>query len=134
KHGIPPTIPNEPSKKASKAEGISQVVDSSGKPLPVLQVGHANSFIKKLSLTQISDSAMKAVLLERMARDRKYGPRSTKSHEIRAGKVTPLTLPLKGDMVVLGHPSWKPFRSFYLDADIYLVDGVYKIMEVTHNL
>jgi len=136
KFGIPATTTQLPVQKASKSDAETAVVDSSSQPLPILRVGHANSFVKKLNMAQITDQAMKAVFIERAFRDRKDGPRSTKpaAANIAATSTTPLTLPLKGNLRVLGHPDWRPFRSLFLDVGIFLVDGVYKLMEVRHIL
>ncbi len=136
KNGIPATTAQLPKGKAAEATAESAVVNSSSQPLPILRVGHANSFVKNLSMSQITNSSMKAVLIERMAKDRKITARSTKvqSKAIASVPTTPLTLPLRGSLRVVGHREWKPFRALYLSSGIFLVDGVYKIMEVSHNL
>ena len=79
---------------------------------------------------------MRAVMIERSAKDRISSPRSTTvaSDAIQASPTTPIVLPLRGSIGVLGHTEWKVFRSFYLEMGIFLVDGVYKIMEVSHTL
>jgi hypothetical protein len=104
--------------------------------IPILRVGHANSFIKNISLSHITDENMRAALIERMHRDRLNNIRSRvpDSQGLQGEPTNPLILPLRGKMTVLGHINWKPFRSFYLDAGIYIVDGVYKILGVTHKL
>jgi hypothetical protein len=134
KQGIPVTTTNWPDAKASQAEIRSAVVAQSG--LPILQLGHANSFVKSAALSQITNSALQAVLLERMAKNRVTTVRDSKpqSTDLRDVNTTPLTLPLRGNLSVIGHPEWKIFRSLYLEAGIFLVDGVYKIMEVAQKL
>jgi len=104
--------------------------------VPIILLGHAGSFIKNLTMSQISDQYMKAVLIERMNRDRISNLRSTflPSQNLNASTVTPLTLPLRGSMVVLGHPEWKPFRAFFLSSGIYVIDAVYKILKVSHKI
>lgn len=104
--------------------------------LPIIRLGHANSFIKKINLTQMTDQYMKAALIERMHRDRLESARSNivPGASLESKPTNPLHLPLKGSASVLGHTQWKPFRSFYLSAGLFLVDAVYKITSVRHTL
>lgn len=120
--------------RTSQDEAEQAVVGATN--FPIIRLGHANSFIKTITLNQISDQYMKAALIERMTRDRVVGPRSTvtQKESQSAAPVTPLTLPLKGNASVVGHPSWKPFRAFYLSTGFFLIDGVYKITSVTQSL
>jgi len=120
--------------RASQADAEQAVAGATN--FPIMRLGHANSFIKTITLTQISDQNMKAALIERMTRDRVVGPRSTITQKESQGAapVTPLTLPLKGNASVVGHPGWKPFRAFYLSTGFFLIDGVYKITGVTQSL
>ena len=134
KFGIPPTISRVPKGKTSYDAFKSAVLN--GLTVPVVTLGHANSFIKNISLSQISDAYMKAALIERMSRDRIIGPRSTiaPGQALDEVPVTPLTLPLKGAGNLLGHPGWKTFRVFFLEAGIFMIDGLYKITKVVHRL
>ena len=134
REGVPPTLTKLPREKGSQAEAERSVIGDTG--LPILKLGHANSFIKTITLSQISDEYMKAALIERMARDRTTNPRQTKvpGLSLSAKPVTPLTLPLRGSAELLGMVEWKPFRSFYLSAGIFVIDAIYKITKVTHRL
>ncbi len=104
--------------------------------VPIIRMAHANSFISDISLSHISDPNMKAVLIKRMQDNRLASPRDP----IPQGKArdttpdTPLVLPLRATMNVLGHIEWKPFRFFYLSTGNFLIDGVYKILSVKHML
>lgn len=120
--------------RATQADAEQAIIGSTG--FPMLKLGHANSYIKTITLSQIADQNMKAVLIERMTRDRISGPRSkvTQKDRASAAPVTPLSLPLQGTASVIGHPGWKPFRAFYLSAGFFLIDGVYKITSVKHTL
>lgn len=134
KQGIPATTSRLPKGKAPTEEAKKKVIE--GTNLPVLKLGNANSFIRNLNLSQITNQAMRAVFLQRMSKDRLTTVRSAQpqSTALKAVPTSPLTLPLRGSIEVLGHPDWKVFRSLYLDASIFLIDGVYKIMEVEHVL
>jgi hypothetical protein len=103
--------------------------------LPIIRLGHAGSFIKTTSLTQILDEYMKATLIKRMYDAGASLINQTTQEERNIAKASdPLVLPLQGTMEVLGHIKWRPFKCFYLDAGIYIVNGVYKIISVTHKL
>jgi hypothetical protein len=131
---FPPTT-SKMTKENEKASDIEkQIVEDNN--MPIIRLGHAASFIKNCSMSQITDQHMKAVLIERMNRDRISGLRSTllPSDNLDESPVTPLTLPLRGTMEVIGHVGWKPFRAFWLSADIYVIDAVYKITKVSHKL
>jgi hypothetical protein len=71
-----------------------------------------------------------------MDENRTMGPRECVLPELGAKFTpqTPLQLPLKGEMTVIGNTDWKPFKSFFLDTGFWFVDGVYRILEVTHTL
>jgi hypothetical protein len=114
----------------------NDILNSMRKKMPVILLGNAGSFIKNLNMSQISDQYMKAVLIERMNRDRIYDLRSTvvPAKGLGESTVTPLTLPLRGTMNVLGHVDWKPFRAFYLSTGVYIIDAVYKILKVSHKI
>lgn len=104
--------------------------------VPIIRMGHANSFISNISFSQVTDANMKAVLIKRMQDNRIVSQRDP----IPQGKArnvvpdTPLTFPLKATMDVLGHVEWKPFRFFYLSTGNILIDGVYKILGVKHTI
>lgn len=120
--------------RGSQDEAEQAVAGSTN--FPIIRLGHANSFIKNLSLDQISDQNMKAALIERMVKSRVTSPRDTVTNEASLGAkaTTPLVLPLRGTAEVVGHPAWKPFRAFYLSSGLFLVDGIYKITSVSHTL
>ena len=103
------------------------------KNIPRIRLGHAGSFIKNTSLTQISDSAMQATLIERMQRG-KIDLLALPGQASVTKPVSPLILPLRGTMEVVGNIEWKPFRAFYLDVGVYLINAVYVILSVTHKL
>ncbi len=134
KSNIPSTISNTLDRKASKSENREAVIGGSG--LPVLKLGHANSFIKNISLSHINNPQIKAALIERMFRKGTADERDNVTREEDRSPATkgPLRLPIKGTAKLLGHPEWKPGRSFYLDTGIFILDAVYRILNVTHTL
>jgi hypothetical protein len=107
-----------------------------GNNLAIIRLGHANSFIKGSSLNNTVDSQLKALKMVDMMSARIDGPRSTKLIEKSRdeGRSTPILFPIRGKLTVLGHPHWRPYRFFYLDTGIYFLDGVYKIIGLTHRL
>lgn len=133
--GLPITTFQLNSIKKTSSENAKKLVIGET-DFPVVELGHANSFIKNISLTQVSDQYMKAALIARMTSDRMIGQRSKIAQKNRntAAPVTPLQFPLQGSASVLGHPGWKPFRAFYLSSGFFLSDGVYKIQSVKHVL
>lgn len=131
----PSTLASLPEGKTSPEEFEESVVQNNITPLGIIRLGHAQSFVKKTELQQVVDESMKSVLIERMAQDRLEGPRSTKTkNRPQARGVQPLTLPLEGNLEVIGHPAWKPFKSFYIDAGLFLINGAYLVLETTHTL
>jgi hypothetical protein len=133
-NGVPPTtsaIGDRSEITEAEFEGLATEND-----IPIFKLGHANSFIKKITMTQIIDQYMKAALIERMARNRVESPRSvlTQSQSLQIKGATPLTLPLQGTASVLGHVKWLPFKTFFLSAGIFVVSGFYKIKSVRHML
>ena len=108
-------------------------------PMAIIEIGHANSFLKELSLTNIMDEQIKSALIARMAEHsnvidtKSFIPPAFQVNDTSNVK-TPLQLPLQGKMTVLGHVEWKPFRSFVLNSGIYVIDGIYKILSVEHVL
>jgi hypothetical protein len=134
KAGVPPTLSRMPDGNGSQESIKNAVIE--GTSIPVLSFGHANSFIKNISLTQFSDQYMKAALISKMSEERLSSVRSTviPGLDLYATPIPPLTLPLRGTAEVLGCTEWKPFRSFFLSSGIFLVDGIYKIVSVKHSL
>lgn len=133
--GIPLTV-DKIRKKETLTPAEFEKAILNGSDLPTVRLGHAGSFVKNISLAQMTDQNMKASLIARALENRISSVRSTKlpSDNLDASGVTPLTLPLKGTANVLGHIGWKPFRAFFLSAGIYTVSAVYKITKVTHKL
>ncbi len=132
--GLPVTTLAVTSGKKSEAEREQLIIGESG--LLPLRLGHANSFVKKMSLTQVRDNSMKSALIKRMYDDRQDGPRSSKPASLsnKATANNPTRLPVQGTLEVMGHVRWKPFKAFFLDSGTPLVTGIYKIMGVTHKL
>ena len=105
--------------------------------IPVIRVGHANSFIKTLKLSQITDEQIKGVLISRMAENAVIDNSEFIPPELEtqvSETDTPLQLPLQGEMACLGHTSWKPFKVLYLSTGLVISDGVYKILSVTNKI
>jgi len=104
--------------------------------IPVIRLGHSNSFIKNISLSHIIDESMKANLINKMYKNRVTNSRDplTADVSLETTSKTPLTLPLQGEMETVGHIQWKPLRTFYLSSGMYLVDGIYFITSVTHTI
>jgi len=104
--------------------------------LPIVRLGHANSFIKDAKLSNVVDSNMKSAMVVDMQSARIGSPRDTRA--IAKGRndnqTSPLLFPIRGILTVLGHPQWRPFRFFWLDTGTYFLDGVYKILGVKHHL
>lgn len=133
RHGIPVTT-SLMAKGTAPESKLEDAIRKEG--VPIIKLGHANSFIKEINISQIIDRYMKAALIERMNRNRVESVRSTKvrSSSLTSKPTNPLILPLQGSAKVLGHPAWKPFRAFFLSTGLYIVDAVYKITNVTHTL
>lgn len=107
--------------------------------LPILKLGHGNSFIRELKMENVTDQYIKAALIKRMADSsstltRAFVPPGLQSAIEGSDVKTPLHLPLRGSMNVLGSVDFKPFRAFGLLSGIFVTDAVYKIMSVTHTL
>lgn len=134
KIGVPPTLSRIGSGVRSQEDIKNDVLR--GLTIPVMTFGHANSFIKNISMTQIVDQYMKASLISKMSEERLSSVRSAPipGLDLYATPIQPLTLPLKGTAEVIGNVEWKPFRSFYLSSGIFLIDGIYKIISVRHSI
>lgn len=104
--------------------------------IPVIKLGHSNSFVKSISMTHIMDENMRAAFIEKMANARIASPRDKEvlGNENFKKASKPLKLPLQGEIEVLGHPDWEPFKFFFLNTGIYLIDGIYKILSTTDVL
>ena len=109
------------------------------KNIPVIKLGHANSFIQSLKMDNVMDEYMKATLIKRMSEvsstyTRAFVPPGLQNALVGTDTKTPLHLPLQGSMTVLGSVDWKPFRPFGLLSGIFVIDGVYKILSVEHSI
>src|SRR3990167_482108 len=109
------------------------------KGIPVIKLGHGNGFIRELKMNNVMDEYMKAALIRRMADasptlTRAFIPIELQNALGGSDVMTPLHLPLQGSATVLGCVDFKPFRSFGLLSGIFVIDGVYKIMSVTHTI
>lgn len=105
---------------------------------PIVQLGHANSFIKKIKLGQVADPQMKALMIERMFKG-SYLTRRESDNTVNAQTNNPVSavvpvLPLQGSMSVIGHPGWLPFRAFFLSTGVFAIDAIYSITKVKHTL
>lgn len=131
---IPQTTANLGDGKKSQQEIEDSV--TGGLEFPILRLGHAQSYIKNINLSHIVDQAMKSVLIYRQNQNRIQAARSTlvAGSELSGAPTKPLRLPFKGTLSVVGHTGWRPFRAFYLSTGIFIIDGVYKILNVKHNL
>lgn len=104
--------------------------------IPVIKLGHANSFIKSISIDHVNDPYMRALLITRIVN----GPVTTERQAITpaasadSDNKQALFLPLNGQMDVIGHVDWKPARFFYLSTGIFFLDGMYCITDVSHSL
>lgn len=107
--------------------------------IPVIKLGHGNSFIQNFKMDNISDQYIKSTLISRMAETsstytRSWIPPSLQNGIEGSDTKTPLHLPLQGSMTVLGSVDWKPFRAMGLISGLFIIDGVYKIMSVQHTI
>lgn len=104
--------------------------------LPLISLGSANTFIKEISLSQVDDPQMKAVMIARAAQSAYQNPRDPEinANYIDTGPINPLTLPLQGSATMIGHVGWLPQRAFYLSTGLFMVDAVYIISKVSHTL
>ena len=107
--------------------------------IPVIKLGHANSFIQNMKLDNVMDEYMKAALIKRMADasstyTRAFIPPGLQNALVGTDTKTPLHLPLQGSMTTLGSVAFKPFRPFGLLSGIFVIDGVYKILSVEHTI
>lgn len=107
--------------------------------IPIFRIGHANSFIKNISMSHIMDGHMKATLIERMTNkntvsQRDPSPQSSSREGVAEEVDSPFKLPLRGSATLIGHTEWKPFRYFYLAAGIYVINAIYVITGIQHKL
>ncbi len=104
--------------------------------IPVIRLGHANSFVREMHLQHIADATMQTIFLNRSLSNTSFSARVpvTDDKKIKSQKTTPFILPLQGDLEVIGHVEWQPMRFFYLKSGIYLIDAVYQINRVEHTL
>ena len=124
--------------KSSVAD-FERAIKDKAKNIPIVKLGHSNSFIRELKLNNVMDEYLKAVLIKRMADSsstysRSFTPAGLQNALNGADTKTPLSLPLQGSMTVLGSVDWKPFRSFGLISNIFVVDAIYSIMSVEHTI
>lgn len=136
KSGVPPTTNQiKDLKKASLADAQQKILN--GTDIPIITLGHSNSFIKGVTFSRIDDAYMETVLIERAYDNSQFTPRSgvpnAALQSSQAAK-TPLSLPLQGTAKVVGHVGWKRLSSFYLSTGIFLIDAIYTITKVTHTL
>lgn len=122
------------SRLASQQETINAVIGQTN--MPVIEIGHANSFVKSINMQHYNDESMKAVFINRALENQVGTARLPISANaaILPQDDRALFLPLKGEMEVLGHVDWKPTRFFYLSTGIFFIDAVYKILSVNHDL
>ncbi len=136
KSGVPPTTNQiKDEKKLSLKDAQDKILN--GTDIPIITLGHANSFIKNVTFSRIDDAYMESVLIERSLNNSYYTPRSNILNDQLQGAQatqTPLTLPLQGTAKCIGHVGWMPFRAFYLSSGIFLIDAIYIIKKVTHTL
>ena len=120
--------------RATASSNASAILDGRS-DIPIIKLGHANTFIKKFDLSQNLDENLRSALIQEMYKNRTEGVRSTvvPSKQSSVRKI-PLILPLQGSAEVLGHVAWKPFKAFYLSSGIYMVDAIYVITKVSHKL
>lgn len=132
KYGLPITTASLPKGKSSTAAAQKEVLK--GTSIPIITYGKATSYIKNLTLSQTLTPEMKAVMIKRARDAPGASTRSSFPYDAlnKSVPTSPLTLPLQGSLTVFGHIDWKPFRAFYLDVGIYIVNGIYKISKVTH--
>ena len=132
KSGFPETSRNLPSGKGSP-NALEKNILAVAPNMPIIRMGHANAFIKSINFSQISDEYMKAVLISRMQQSA-FDADGAAGTSNQVAPASPLQLPLQGTMEVVGQIDWKIFRAFYLDAGLFLINGVYKITSVVHKL
>lgn len=134
---VPTVIALKGLTKASTQKAQDKILENFP-TFPIIQVGNSNSFIKKISLGQVADPQMKALMIERMFNGSYLGKRQ--GHNIVNAQLNnpiPATvpvLPLQGSMTVLGHPGWLPNRAFFLSTGMFAVDAIYVITQVRHTL
>lgn len=104
--------------------------------IPVIRIGHANAFVKSISLSHHNDPALRAVLIKRLTEEQVTNQRQSITRNTRrpAQEKNSLYLPLTGEMELVGHVDWKPSRYFYLNSGVYFIDGMYVITAVSHHL
>lgn len=132
KFGLPITTASLPKGKSSTVSAQKEVLK--GTSIPVILYGKATSYIKNLTLSQTLTPEMKAGMIKRARDAPGASTRNPYPYDAlnKSVPTSPLTLPLQGSLTVFGHIDWKPFRAFYLDVGIYVVNGIYKISKVTH--
>jgi hypothetical protein len=137
KFGIPMTtnqLLKIPGGKTTSDNAVQTILQ--GTSIPTITLGHANSFIKDISFSMLGNPQMEAMLIERASRDSIPNLRDPVVFRkfIEGEATTPLSLPLQGRATMMGHPSWLPFRSFFMSSGIFFIDAIYTIQSVTHKL
>lgn len=118
---------------------FEKAIKSKAKKIPIIKLGHGNSFIRDLKMSNVMDEYIKAALIKRMADSsstytRSFIPPGLQNAIEGSDDKTPLHLPLQGTMNVLGNVDWKPFRAFGLISGIFPIDGLYVILDVEHTI
>lgn len=134
---VPTVIALKGLTKASSKKAQDKILENFP-DFPIVQLGHANSFVKKIKLGQVADPQMKALMIERMFNG-SYLTRREADNTVNAQVNNPVSavvpvLPLQGSMTVIGHPGWLPFRAFFLSTGVFAIDAIYKITKVKHTL
>lgn len=132
KKDIPHTISkiNGVGKSQASQKEIEDAVTNG--EIPIIALGHANTFVKTVNIQSDNDEQMRAVQIAKA--QKRLSERIPTAKQDVDVKENPLFLPLNGSMDVLGHVEWKPFRFFFLRTGLYLVDAIYCITSVEHEI
>ena len=103
-----------------------------------VQFLEANSFVKSIRMNAETDPNIVNIAIEKMHGyssmlsdlDRENLP--SEKYEAQ-GHYTKIRLPLKGSIELLGHPMWKPLKSFYMFTESEEWSGFYQILNATHS-
>ena len=125
--------------KKSTVNDFENKVKSKAPTIPIIKLGHGNSFIREINMQNVTDEYIKAALIKRMADNssiytRAFIPPGFQNAIEGTNIKTPLQLPLQGTMTTLGCVEWKPFRAFCLISGIYVIDALYKILDTEHTI
>lgn len=114
----------------------SATIEDKFKGLAKLALGSANTFIKEINLSQISNEYVRSLYIVRSLQESYINARDPLAplQYSNSVPVNPMTIPLEGSAKLVGHVAWLPIKCFYLSTGLFVLDAVYSIQSVSHTL